>query len=200
MKTKFSLVRCLAIITVAFCLIESRMHALPIHVTYAVSGTPGDYDVSFTVENNMPDSGQSVYFWGIQLGSVDGIENNGFFNGFSHSYNSAGHGGSGIEYDWAWEAPPPQSISQGTSLSGFNVHVTSALVPSSVKWFAFSLGGPDYLGGDNYYLTFNPGFEGTAELDQQLPETGMTLPLLGLALLGLTGMRRKWICCRSGQV
>jgi hypothetical protein len=78
-------------------------------------------------------------------------------------------------------------ILNNQTLSGFDVHDTSATAPTSALWFAYADGGT-YLGGDNFLSTSNPGFEGVASPNSvPLPPTVL---LLGSGLLGLAGWRR----------
>ncbi len=46
-------------------------HAGFILVSYTVSGTPGDYDLNFSVTNNMTAWHQEIYLFGVSLSGFD---------------------------------------------------------------------------------------------------------------------------------
>ena len=81
----------------------------PIDVSYTVSGTPGNYDLDFSVTNNMlawPT--QNVYFFAVRL-SVDNIVGSPapFFNNAPADANWFNYGGSATDYNNTWIASGP---------------------------------------------------------------------------------------------
>jgi hypothetical protein len=157
-----------------------------IDVTYAVSGSPGAWDLNFTVANNMtvgPE--QDIYQFGVQLsapgiiGSPAGYDPNSPF-----ALLPIFAGGSSILYNNVWvDFVDFNHLLSGTSLSGFIVEVTDAVAPASVPWFAYAY--PSSFNPDEVYTgsgafandpTFGAGFEGVATPE---PST------LGLLVIGL---------------
>jgi hypothetical protein len=147
-------------------------HAAAIHVSYTVTGTPGDYDVDFSVSNDMTAWHQNVYLFGVSLSGFDVASSpSPFVSLGSTSVNFAIYGGSDTLYNTNWQADPARAdLLPGNSLSGFIAHDTDLVAPTSVAWFAFSQDelGYDhepYTGGGNFNGAFslsNPGFEGIA--------------------------------------
>ena len=177
----------------SFSAFSSRLQALPIDVTYTVSGSSGDYQLDFSVTNNL-NWGQDVYFFGVQLAARDIVSSPASFNPNSWtSWNNSGYGGSSTVYNNNWLDGGENSLGFGQTLSGFVVHVTDWVAPTSVSWFAYSvtLNGALYLGGDNFNSTWNPGFEGTSGGSSNVPDACSTLILLGAAFTGMGAMRRR---------
>ncbi|TWU27400.1 PEP-CTERM sorting domain-containing protein [Bythopirellula polymerisocia] len=185
-KTKFVSLTALAI----FVGVASQASAGPIDVFYTVSGSPGSYDLDFSVTNNMlawPT--QNVYFFAVRL-SVDQITGNPapFSNNAPMDWNPFGYGGSATEYNNTWIAPvppfAPAFLLPGITHSGFVVHIPDLTAPTSVAWSAISISPGDvhpYTGGGNFITQANPGFEGLA-----YPFTVPEPNAVGLLLLGLT--------------
>ena len=156
-------------------------------VSYTVTGTSGDYNLDFTVTNNL-NTGEDIYFFGVQL-SAPGITNSpGSFNSTVWStWNNSPYGGSNITYNNNWIDLSYSSLLPGNTLGGFDVHDTDSVAPTSVNWFAYGYFGSPYTGGDNFYTPYNPGFEGAA---QAVPEP-MPMAAMGLGLIGLAVRRRR---------
>ena len=172
----------------------SSLKANPIDVSYTISGTTGDYYLDFTVTNNL-NAGQLVYFFGIQ--SSDAVVTGsptGFASLGSTPWSNAANGGSNLVYNLSWQDGDSDVLGFGQTLSGFTVHSTDLVAPDSVAWFAYGhnrIPGDDYLGGDNFYLTYNPGFEGSASA---VSESGSIFMMLGSAFFVLTAIRRRLAC------
>jgi hypothetical protein len=178
-----------------------------IDVTYTVSGSPGSWDLNFTVTNNLIASPtQDVYQFGVVL-SAPGITGSpapydpntiatqiNFFNGGSaNTYNN----------NWA-DFVDFNHLLPGTSLSGFMVNIADAAPPSSVPFYAFSVpsdfdpahiyGGPGSFNIDPAFLT--AGFEGTAvEAAAAATPEASTIGLMAIGL-GLCGIFRRRIVSR----
>ena len=139
--------------------------AIPVSMTYTVSGTPGDYTLDFSLTNNIPAAdGMAVYFFGVQLsdsGSM-GVPNSDW-GAYALSWSISGEGGSSLLYNdlWASAFYSGEALPSGSTLSGFTVQFTGSVVPVSVPFFAFGVYG-EYGGTDNFNTSTNPGFEGTA--------------------------------------
>ena len=180
-------------------------HAGPIFVSYTVSGSSGNFDLDFTVTNNLlawPT--QNVYFFGVAL-SVSNITGSPdpFFDRHA-GFNFFGYGGSATEYNNTWQAPldngsPPYdplpgALLPGITRSGFIVHIPDLVAPTEVSWSVISFGtfADSYTGGGNFISNQNPGFEGIASpADSNAVPEPSTLTLFGLGGLALLDFRRR---------
>lgn len=181
---KFSKMICAGLV---FLGLAVGAQASPVDVSFTTSGTSGNYVLDFTVSNNL-DANSSVYFFGVALGAHDVVGSPGSFNPdswYNWGYNSW-YGGSSTNYDNVWIGG---NIASGSSLSGFQAHVTSLIAPTEVNWFAFAYGG-NWTGGGNFNSGWNPGFEGVAGQSSSVPEPSALL-LFGLGALGLGLSRRR---------
>lgn len=189
------MIRLLALVCVVFvaCSVAS---AGAIDVTYAVSGSPGAWDLNFTVANNMTAwPFQDVYQFGVKLsapgitGSPTAYDPN-VFPSWTNAFTS---GGSSILYNNIWvDFVDFNHLLPGGSLSGFTVGVADTVAPSSVSWFAFSATtsfdpadiytGPDAFNIDPDIL--NAGFEGVAAAAQAAPAVPEPATV-GLLVIGL---------------
>jgi hypothetical protein len=174
------------------CLVAASILALTVgsanansvDVSYAVSGSPGNWLVDVTFTNNLGYLGPNyeIYFLGIQLPSTDIVNSP---SPFASANNPWGPLPSGTTYNnnWCVDACINRTfglgILPGQTVSGFEALDTDLSAPTSIQWFAYAFndGGPG-----------NPGFEGIA--GTPLPAA---LPLFatGLGALGLLGWRRK---------
>ena len=155
-------------------------HAGAILVSYTVSGSPGDFDLDFSVTNNMLAWHQNIYLFGVSLSGFDVAGSPPpFFSLGATTLNFAFYGGSNTQYNTNWQADPTQmDLSPGNTLSGFIAHDTDLIAPTSVSWFAFSQAevgfeNEPYTGGENFNSAFsltNPGFEGIAHPAAAVPE------------------------------
>jgi PEP-CTERM motif len=167
-----------------------------IDVTYTVSGSPGAWDLNFTVADNLTAGpAQDIYQFGVQL-SVPGII--GSPAGYDPTATSIPwtnffNGGKPILYNNVWvDFLDFNHLLSGTSVSGFIVEVPDEVAPTVVPWFAYayssSLDPADlYTGPEAFSVdpSFGAGFEGTASPE---PST------LGLLIIGLgigAFLRRK---------
>jgi hypothetical protein len=193
------------IVGVAFMVIYSAVandsRAGPVLVSYTVSGTPGNYDLDFSVTNNMTAWHQNVYLLGVSLSGFDVASSpSPFFSLGATTLNFAFYGGSNTQYNTNWQADPTQmDLFPGNSLSGFVAHDTDLIAPTAVSWFAFSrdevgFDNEPYTGGGNFNGAFsfsNPGFEGLATpAAASVPEPStfvLTCVLLCILTIG-------WVC------
>ena len=174
--------------------ITSYSQANAVHVSYTVSGSPGDYDLDFSVTNNMAAWHQNIYLFGVSLSGFDVASSSSPFFGLgATSLNFAFYGGSNTLYNTNWQADPTHmDLFPGNELSGFIAHDTDLIAPTSVSWFAFSqdevgFDNEPYTGGESFNSTFtlsNPGFEGTANpTASAVPEpSGLDLASIPLCL------------------
>ena len=185
----------LIVLVVAVFAACSVVSAGAIDVTYTVSGSPGAWDLNFTVANNMTAGPQQdIYEFGVQL-SVPGIIGSptGYDpNATTLPWTNFFYGGSTILYNNVWvDFLDFNHLLSGTSLSGFIVEVPDDVAPAIVPWFAYaypsSFDPADLYAGPGAFVvdgTFGAGFEGTAGAGSE----GTASPepsTLGLLVIGL---------------
>ncbi len=165
----------------------------PIVVSYIVTGSAGNYDLDFSVTNNIPaNPSMGAYLFGVELSARNIIASPSAAWDENHvlTWDNSSYGGSSTIYNNIWYETSYTQILPGSTLSGFKVHVTDLVAPTSVKWFAFGYGGSEYLGGDNFYLPNNPAFEGVASSTTAVPEPS-SIAMLGIGAIGLFARRRR---------
>jgi hypothetical protein len=177
----------------------NKADADPILVSYTVSGSPGNYDLDFSVTNNMLAwPSQLLYFFAVRLESghhITGSPADWFDNGADANWFN--YGGSNTEYNNTWRNGIG-GIYPGNTLSGFIVHDPDLVAPSEVSWSAvsYSVILDPYTGGGNFITDWNPGFEGLASpVDSAaVPEpSSVILCAFGCAgLIGYAWRRRNW--------
>jgi hypothetical protein len=170
--------------------------ALPIDVTYTVSGSAGNWLYDFSVDNNLGGT-NDIYMFGVQfsadhiVSSPTGWVDKASISPGSIPWNNASFGGSSRNYYNVWTTsgvfPAGAILAGAPTVSGFDVLDTSQTALPSVLWFAFAAGGT-YTGGGTFNPNTNPGFEGTGSTP--LPAA---LPLFasGLGVMGYLAKRRK---------
>jgi hypothetical protein len=184
-------------------LVMVNLSADPINVLYTVTGSPGDWTLDFSVNNNIagaPD--QEFYFFGVGLFSGTPFPNitgsPASFNGAIPYNPSSGLGGPNITYNDVWEVstfPNLGMAAPGTTTSGFEATITDSVAPTSVNWFALTDGSDPYSGPGNLD-TIEPGgvpllFEGVAVQTGATPEP-TTLLLFGAGLVGISALMRTF--------
>ena len=164
-----AMIRAIACVAaLAICSGEVReSNAGPIDVSYTVSGSPGNYDLDFSVTNNMLEwPTQNVYFFGVRLSVSDITASPVPFADRHSGWNFFNYGGSATELNNTWQAGPTLgALLPGTTLSGFIVHIPDLVAPAEVSWGAIAVSPGSlhpYTGGGNFISQANPGFEGLA--------------------------------------
>jgi len=198
--------KCLSVaIGFAFsCIVPASANS--IDVGFSVSGTPGNYTLDFSVTNNAVGD---LYFFGISLpGSSTAASPSGFsdhgiwqFPTMTSDFQCPSLGAciQGVPiYGSTWSdngsstrssGPYFTSLLPGTTVSGFDVHISDLVAPSSVPFFAVNC-------VDNFYCSANyPIVEGIASAQgvATTPVPLHSLPLFAsvLVALGLFGWLRK---------
>jgi len=162
--------------------------ALPINVTVATSGSPGDWTLDFSVTNNI--NAGTAYFFGVQLPGPDITGTPAGWNPNTWpQFNTANVGGANITYNNVWI--DAGGVSPGSTLSGFEVLDTQADLPASIPWFVV-VENANYTGTDYFNRSGNPGFQSAIELTSTTPLPA-TLPLFagGLGFVGYLTRRKR---------
>jgi hypothetical protein len=141
----------------------SSVHAAPVGVTYTVSGSSGNWTLNFNVTNGETGTDQALYFFGVSLSANNVVGSPaGYDPTVFQTWTNSGLGGSNTLYNNIWLDASASNLLPGSSLSGFDVRVSDAVAPQSVKWFAFTIGNVPYTGTGSFGDPSNPGFEGVA--------------------------------------
>lgn len=179
--------------------VTSTAFGAPI-VYYTTSGSSGNWTLDFSVTNTLGVNNMDIYFFGVldPSGTINGSPT-GWSTNSSFSPNS--YGGSSTIYNDVWidYFSIPGWIANGATTSGFDVFDPSVAAPTSVQWFAFAYdwtrAGATYNGTDYFFVTGNPGFEGTAtggeSGESAVPEPS-TFLLFGVGLAGVGMLRRRF--------
>jgi hypothetical protein len=185
------MIRWPSIIFAVLLLAAPQARALPVDVTYEVSGSAGDWTYEFTVTNNLADGEGDLYLFGVSI--EDGIQNSGPLDWGALSSDLTDNpriDGALTAYSNNWIAGRRSAdITPGNSISGFKVGSAETDVRSEILFFAFATGGTYRGGEDNSEFgdSNTPGFVGTA--------TPIPLPATGWMLLSTVGavfvMRRR---------
>ena len=152
--------------------------AAPVDVSFAVSGSAGDWVYDFTVTNNLGGT-NDIYFFGVQTGqtNITGSPAGWGYAPWDNPWNNAYLGGSSTTYDNPWCCASAARISPGQTLSGFQVTSNAATALTAIPWFAFAIG--DSYSGPHFSYDSNPGFEGVAGGGSAAPEPASWLLMMG---------------------
>ena len=144
---------------------SAMVFAAPVDVSYAVTGSAGDWTLDFSVANNLNPSDMNLYMFGVLLSSSNVVNSPGDFDPtFFPTWSNSPYGGSSLVYNNNWFDPTQSDLNPGQSMSGFQVTINDATAPSEVAWFAVaaSPSGGSYSGTDFVNSAQNPIFEGLA--------------------------------------
>ena len=164
---------------------SSNVSAIPI-VTYAVSGTSGNYTLDFTV-NNTGTLGFDIYLFTVLAnGSISGAP-----AGYhTSSYNTVHYwdigGTQNSPFNNLWIDPTYTVLPTGTTLSGFTVNVSDVTAPTSIIYSACGEdNGMIYTGPGNLNTgnPSNPVFTGSAA--QSVGDASSTVVLFGLTAIAV---------------
>ena len=177
-------------------LYASPANAAPI-VSYTVNGTPGDWMLEFSITNTLGIPDQQIYFFGVELPARDILNSPTEWDpDLWTSYDNSSNGGSIRIYNNVWtffgnvpELTEPE-ISMGETQAGFVARVSSLVAPTSVNWFAYSLGDTPYMGSDAFNIPTNPGFEGVASNTTTAVPEPVTFVLIGSGTVLAAASRR----------
>ncbi len=118
----------------AITLAASTVCAMPVDVSYSVTGSAGDWLLDFTVTNNVssPAGDDSIYLLALQMQPGEIVGSPGAFFALTDPFDVApSDGGLTQTYDFGWldfgllGFPAAPSIGPSTSLGGFFVHLNS---------------------------------------------------------------------------
>jgi len=169
-------IRILLVSLAAVMQISCPVFADSVSSSFTASGTPGNYELNFTFNNNMDELlNQSIYWVGVDLQHDSALaapfcwHDNGDWNlkvDFPAQYGLYWPG-SGTDYKSTWlTVSSYYAIAPYGSLEGFGVPFKGSSLPQAANFFAFSVGQrpagaelpEDAVFCDNYTL----GFEGIA--------------------------------------
>ena len=163
--------------------------------TYTAMGSAGDWNLEFTLTNNLLPGEGDLYFFGVLLDTgrqIVAAPANWDTERF-RTWSNQSYGGSSTIYNNVWLNlySRPDDILSAQSKSGFIAHTNSIVAPSSLSFFSFAADGV-YNGNGNYSNYWNPGFEGTAVLTttSSVPEPA-AFAILGVGFVALLRRRRK---------
>jgi len=169
----------------------------PVSLGYTASGSPGSWQLDFTVTNNMNALGytdQDVYFIGVYLGADDVITSP--TGWVQEPWNPFDEGGLGpnINFDntWITATNVVDAILPGGSSSTFVAGYAGATLPTTINWFAYTFSETGVLytnGGDVNGTSVNPLFVGTLSSALTTPEPSLVF-LVGAGLLAMAAWRR----------
>lgn len=176
----------------AALLFGTAAQAAPIDVSYATTGSSGNYTLNFSVTNNLGGS-NDVYFFGVKLSQpgITGSPSGAWDSTLWPNWDNTAYGGSNTNYNNNWIDFSFGNLLPGNTLGGFQVTVADLVAPGAVEWFAYASGGI-WNGGGNFNGIGNPGFEGTVGNVNQVPEPG-SLALAGLGLVALALRKRAMV-------
>jgi hypothetical protein len=180
--------------------LQTPLTASPINVSYTTTGSPGDWTLNFSVNNNLIGfPGQFLFLFGVLLSSNDSVGSAPYFFAYG-SFDPVGLGGPDINYNNVWLGNGPEiSYLPGTTASGFEAVDSDAVAPSSNEWYVFTtcdisgfcfLDSP-YTGSGSFYNDpshYGTGFDGVAMPTNAAPEPS-TFALIAVGVAGAALLR-----------
>jgi hypothetical protein len=169
----------------AISIAASCAYALPVDVSYSVTGSSGDWLLDFTVANNFASGAddQTIFLFALQLQPGAFADTPADFTPISGPFDFApSDGGPLASYDFGWMdlgllGGGPPHLTPTISESGFVIHSDGVDAPDSISWALASVA----LAGDGSVTTF----QGVSVAPAVPEPSTYALMFLGLAALGL---------------
>lgn len=166
-------------------MLASVAHAAPVELSWVSTGQAGDWTVEFTVHNNLQPGAadMSIYGFGVYTAARDIV---GSPTGWDPDYSLVRTDPYAFyPYNNNWLHATDSGVIPGTSVSGFQIRVTTQDSPTTFSWYAYAASPTDglYTGtGQTFGGSKNPAFQITT-VQAAVPEPGTFAMLLSAAAL-----------------